>query len=88
MHGIHHTAVREETDSNWSSGLSWWDHLHGTFRFGDPPADAAIGVPAYRSPDDVRLLPSLVLPFSPQRDAWAPPAGAAGARVANLPQRH
>src|SRR5216684_7300753 len=28
MHGIHHSVVRRETDSNWSSGLSVWDWLH------------------------------------------------------------
>ena len=32
MHGIHHSTVRGETDSNWSSGLSLWDRLHRTFR--------------------------------------------------------
>jgi len=68
MHGIHHTAVREQTESNWSSGLSLWDHLHGTFRF-DAPREP-IGVPAYRSPEAARLIPSLALPFSRQRDAW------------------
>jgi len=76
MHGVHHTAVREATDSNWSSGLSLWDHLHGTFRLGEPQPDGPIGVPAYRSCDETRLLPSLTLPFSDQRDAWTPAAPA------------
>ncbi len=75
MHFIHHSAVREQTDSNWSSGLSVWDHLHGTFRFAAPAGP--VGVPAYRSPEAARLIPSLALPFSRQRDAWtAEPAGA------------
>jgi sterol desaturase/sphingolipid hydroxylase (fatty acid hydroxylase superfamily) len=83
MHGIHHSAVQEETDSNWSSGLSLWDHLHGTFRFDEPGPDARIGIPAYRSPDEVRLLASLALPFSSQRDAWAPsPAAAVATKLA------
>jgi len=68
MHGIHHSAAREETDSNWSSGLSIWDHLHGTFRCHRPAVP--IGLPAYRSADDVGLVRSLALPFSAQRDAW------------------
>ena len=38
MHGIHHSTVKEETNSNWSSGLTIWDRLHGTFR-GDVPQD-------------------------------------------------
>ena len=70
MHGIHHRASRAETDSNWSSGLSWWDHLHGTFRLHAP--QGAIGVPGYRDPNALRVRPSLALPFGPQRDAWAP----------------
>jgi sterol desaturase/sphingolipid hydroxylase (fatty acid hydroxylase superfamily) len=68
MHAIHHSAEREQTDSNWSSGLSLWDHLHRTFRFEEQ--GAAIGVPAYRASNEIRLLPSLALPFSRQRDAW------------------
>jgi sterol desaturase/sphingolipid hydroxylase (fatty acid hydroxylase superfamily) len=77
MHGIHHSARREQTDSNWSSGLSLWDQLHGTFRFGDPQPGSPIGVPAYRSADEIGLVASLALPFSRQRDAWTPPATAA-----------
>src|SRR5579859_3670499 len=41
MHGIHHSTVPEETDSNWSSGLTLWDWLHGTLRL-DIPQDAII----------------------------------------------
>jgi sterol desaturase/sphingolipid hydroxylase (fatty acid hydroxylase superfamily) len=70
MH-IHHKAAREESDSNWSSGLSIWDHLHGTFRFHEHQS-VPIGVPAYQLPGDVRLGRSLALPFSHQADAWAP----------------
>jgi sterol desaturase/sphingolipid hydroxylase (fatty acid hydroxylase superfamily) len=32
LHGIHHSQIREEQQSNWSSGLSAWDRLHGTHR--------------------------------------------------------
>ena len=70
MHGIHHGAEQEQTDSNWSSGFSFWDHLHQTFRLDVTPA--AIGVPAYRDPAETRLLPSLAMPFCQERDAWAP----------------
>jgi len=72
MHGIHHSAVRGETDSNWSSGLSLWDHLHGTFRLDVPQDQVVIGVPGYRNPAEIALLPSLRLPFVRQPDAWAP----------------
>ena len=71
MHGIHHGAAREQTDSNWSSGLAIWDHLHGTFRLDAEPE--AIGVPGYRDAGETRLLPSLAMPFGQERDAWSLP---------------
>ncbi len=80
MHEIHHTAVRDRTDSNWSSGLSVWDRLHGTFRL-DPgrpdPSRVAVGmgVPGYRDPAEVAFGPTLRMPFGTQRDAWRAGAG-------------
>ncbi len=71
MHGIHHSTVRGETDSNWSSGLSVWDRLHRTFRLDVPQQQIAIGVPGYRDPEEIRFRPSLRMPFGRQRDAWA-----------------
>lgn len=70
MHGIHHSNVREETDSNWSSGLTVWDWLHGTLRLDVPQDEITIGVPAYREPEEVGLREILVLPFVEQRPAW------------------
>ena len=75
MHGIHHMARPDLTGSNWSSGLSFWDRLHGTFRQGVPPDEAPIGVVAYR--DELGVPASLRLPFTDQRDAWEPPAASA-----------
>lgn len=76
MHGIHHSTVHGETNSNWSSGLSLWDHLHRTFRLDVPQDRVQVGVPGYRDPAEIRLRPSLLLPFAPQRDAWRPQEGA------------
>ncbi len=70
MHGIHHSTVQGEMDSNWSSGLSLWDHLHRTFRLDVPQERLQIGVPGYRDSAGIRLRPSLRLPFARQRDAW------------------
>jgi sterol desaturase/sphingolipid hydroxylase (fatty acid hydroxylase superfamily) len=70
MHGIHHSTVKEETNSNWSSGLTVWDWLHGTLRL-DVPQDAIdIGVPAYRDPREVGLASMLALPFGVERPTW------------------
>ncbi|HEX2054890.1 MAG TPA: sterol desaturase family protein [Nitrospiraceae bacterium] len=69
MHGIHHSIVESEVNSNWSSGLTMWDRLHGTLKV-DVPQDAiVIGVPEYRCPEDVGLERMLALPFAGvQRD--------------------
>jgi len=76
MHAIHHSTVRGETESNWSSGLSLWDRLHRTFRLDVREEEREIGVPAYRDPEEIRLGPSLRLPFLRQRDAWQAQPGA------------
>jgi sterol desaturase/sphingolipid hydroxylase (fatty acid hydroxylase superfamily) len=73
MHGIHHSIVREETNSNWSSGLTIWDRLHGTLRLNVPQDEVTIGVPAYRKPEDVELLKILAMPFGEQKSAWQLP---------------
>lgn len=73
MHGIHHSAVRAHTDSNWSSGLAIWDRLHGTFRSDVPQETITIGVPAYSRADDVTFTKVLALPFVRQRPSWESP---------------
>lgn len=70
MHGIHHSTIAEETGSNWSSGLTVWDRLHGTLRLDVPQSAVKIGVPAYRTPEVVTLVRLLRMPFGPQRPAW------------------
>ena len=44
MHGIHHSREADEMASNWSSGLSLWDRLHGTLRVDVAQDDIVIGV--------------------------------------------
>ncbi len=79
MHGIHHSTVRSETDSNWSSGLSLWDHLHRTFRRDVALDQIEVGVPGYRDPAEIGLRPTLAMPFMRQRDAWQRQASSAEA---------
>ena len=75
MHGIHHSTVPAESNANWSSGLSLWDHLHGTYRF-DVPQDAIeVGIPAWREPRDQRLLEVMAMPFRQQRADWIDASG-------------
>ncbi len=47
-HGIHHSLVKSETDSNYSTVLNWWDRLHRTAVFNVPQRWVHIGVPAFR----------------------------------------
>ncbi|HEX7136625.1 MAG TPA: sterol desaturase family protein [Vicinamibacterales bacterium] len=67
MHGIHHSDRPNETNSNWSSLISWWDYLHHTIILGIPQNSVTIGVPAYRNPSDVTIGRILLLPFVRQR---------------------
>ena len=83
MHGIHHSQVRSETDSNWSSVFSWWDRLHGTMRLNVPQGAIAIGVPAYAQPDDNRAADVLAMPFRQQREYWRKPDGSGTVRPAS-----
>src|SRR5688572_13585514 len=51
LHGIHHSVVRSERDSNFSSSLTLWDHLHGTVRTDVPQRRITIGLPNHRAPE-------------------------------------
>ena len=70
LHGIHHSVVKTETDSNWSSGLTVWDRLHGTFRDDVSPDEITIGVPAYQDADETTFTEILPLPFEKQKSDW------------------
>ena len=63
MHGIHHSIRQAEQDSNWSSGLTLWDWLHGTLRRDVPQEQITIGVAELRDPAQVTLPKLLAMPF-------------------------
>jgi sterol desaturase/sphingolipid hydroxylase (fatty acid hydroxylase superfamily) len=70
MHGIHHSIVKDETNSNYSVIFRWWDVLHGTLRLNIKQVDVVIGVPAYMDPQDNKLVNLLILPFRKQKEYW------------------
>src|SRR5919106_1178860 len=70
MHGIHHSIVKEETNSNFSVVFRWWDLIHGTLNLDVKQHEIVIGVPAYLEPDDNKFLDLLILPFRKQREYW------------------
>ena len=63
MHGIHHSVVPAERDSNWSSGISLWDRLHGSFRATPPPRAVVIGVEDDFAAADIPISGALSAPF-------------------------
>lgn len=77
MHGIHHSIVERETNSNWSSGLTIWDWLHGTLRLNVPQGEITVGVPAFQEPHAVTLPRILEMPFKPLPSIWEFPTGGA-----------
>ncbi len=68
MHGIHHGNLVEETNSNWSSGLSVWDMIHHTFRLDRPERSIEIGLHGWEQEEQVRLPRILALPFQQDSD--------------------
>jgi len=75
MHGIHHSIVREETNSNYSVIFSWWDYIHKSLRLNISQSEITIGVPAYIELSDNKVLRLLLLPFKRQREYWHMPDG-------------
>ena len=70
MHGIHHSGILCETNSNYSVVFPWWDRLHRTLRLNIPQSRIVIGIPGYAAAADNRLGNALLLPFVRQRSYW------------------
>jgi sterol desaturase/sphingolipid hydroxylase (fatty acid hydroxylase superfamily) len=82
MHGIHHSEVRREMDSNFSSLLTLWDRLHRTLLLEVPSERVVIGVPGYRDPRWLGLRALLLLPFRRQPESFPGPSPPAGVGLA------
>lgn len=80
MHGVHHSAVGPETNSNYSVVFRWWDFLHKTLRLNIPQKEVVIGVPGYLLLQDNAFLHLIVMPFARQRPYWRWPSGKAATR--------
>jgi len=65
MHRVHHSAIPNETNSNFGFNLPWWDRLLGTYC----PQPAAghqgmtIGLDTFRDPAELRLDRMLLQPL-------------------------
>ncbi|HTT09757.1 MAG TPA: sterol desaturase family protein [Burkholderiaceae bacterium] len=73
MHRVHHSAVYNETNSNFGFNLPWWDRLFGTYRAQPAAGHEAmtIGVDAFRAPEDLRLSRLLVQPLRDSPGGYA-----------------
>ena len=75
MHGIHHSQVWRENNSNYGTIFSWWDRLHRTLGLHIPQSQIVIGIPGYTLPGDNGVRNALLMPFQKQRDYWRKPDG-------------
>jgi sterol desaturase/sphingolipid hydroxylase (fatty acid hydroxylase superfamily) len=71
MHGIHHSVKPQELNTNFSSGLTVWDVLHGTLKTDVPQEAIEIGVCEQHDPKELVLPHLLALPFREKRTAQA-----------------
>ena len=68
MHGIHHSMVKRETDSNFSIVFSFWDRIHKTVRLNVPQNEIVTGVPVYANANELTIWNLLKLPFTKIRE--------------------
>ena len=64
MHGIHHSIIKEETDSNYSVIFSFWDRMHNTARLNVNQDLIITGVPSYSNHDELTIAYLLKMPFT------------------------
>ena len=69
MHRIHHSVEVNETNSNYGFNISIWDRLLGTYIHDGkkPQPEIVIGVPEFRTPEQVSLLKLMLIPFQSTR---------------------
>ncbi len=64
MHGIHHSIIKKETDSNYSIIFSFWDRIHKTVRLNIHQNEIVIGVPHYTDASEITIGNLLKMPFT------------------------
>lgn len=64
MHGIHHSMVKKETDSNFSIIFSFWDRIHKTVRLNIHQNKIVMGVPHYADEKELTIGNLLKMPFT------------------------
>lgn len=67
MHYVHHSRWQPETDSNYTSFLSLWDRLFGSFRLREQPSEISLGLDRWSEHEWRRLPGLLIAPFRKTR---------------------
>ena len=67
MHGVHHSSIVAETNSNYSVVFRWWDALCRSLRLNVPQRDIVTGASGYDSPEDNALWRLILMPVSRNR---------------------
>jgi sterol desaturase/sphingolipid hydroxylase (fatty acid hydroxylase superfamily) len=76
MHRVHHSRKIEETNSNYSSALTLWDRIFGSYRRNDP-STIVFGLDHDRKPEEQGLKYLLLRPFKPRISETPPPEASA-----------
>jgi sterol desaturase/sphingolipid hydroxylase (fatty acid hydroxylase superfamily) len=75
MHKVHHSDWRPETDSNYSTVLSVWDRLFGSFRMRSDPKTLAFGLNEFTDPGWQSWWGMMKTPFvNPSRQSTEAPS--------------
>lgn len=74
MHKVHHSDRQPETDSNFSTVLSVWDRLAGTFRTRPDPRGIVYGLREFADPWWQTVWGMLMTPFAAARREVSPTA--------------
>lgn len=64
MHGIHHSMIKREADSNYSIIFSFWDRIHKTVRLNINQNKIITGVPSYADEKELTIGNLLKIPFT------------------------
>ena len=74
MHGIHHSVVRSELNSNYSVIFRWWDALNRSLVLNVPQSAITIGVGRFAGAGDNGIWRLVTQPFGKfrrERPAWS-----------------
>ena len=64
IHGIHHSNIVAERNSNWGTVFSFWDRLHQTLFLQKKQTDVIIGELPYQDENELTIGKLLALPFT------------------------